>query len=45
MAKGVNSSKMELFDPVARLEAGLTEFGHALDQSGQAVVVIPRSEK
>jgi hypothetical protein len=31
MAKGVNSPKMELFDTVARLEPGLTEFAHALD--------------
>jgi hypothetical protein len=33
MAKGVNSPKMKLFDTVARLEPG-----HALDQSGQAVI-------
>jgi hypothetical protein len=31
MAKGVNSSKMDLFDVVARLEPGLMEFGHMLD--------------
>jgi hypothetical protein len=37
-AKGVNSPKMELFDAVARLEPGLVEFSHALDQSGQAVI-------
>jgi hypothetical protein len=37
-AKGVNSLKMELFDTVACLELGLVEFGHALDQSGQAVI-------
>jgi hypothetical protein len=38
MAKGVNSPKMELFDVVACLEPGLMEFGHMLDQSGQAVI-------
>jgi hypothetical protein len=38
MAKGVNSSKMELIDAVASLEPGLTEFGHAHDQSSQAVI-------
>jgi hypothetical protein len=38
MAKGVNSLKMELFDAVVRLEPGLTEFDHALDQSGQTVI-------
>jgi hypothetical protein len=38
MAKGVNSPKMKLFNVVAHLESGLAEFGHALDQSGQAVV-------
>jgi hypothetical protein len=37
-AKRVNSLKIEFFDAVARLEPGLTEFGHALDQSGQAVI-------
>jgi hypothetical protein len=37
-AKGANSPKMELFDAVARLEPGLAEFGHALDQSGQTVI-------
>jgi hypothetical protein len=37
-AKGANSPKMELFDAVTRLESGLAEFGHALDQSGQAVI-------
>jgi hypothetical protein len=30
-AKRVNSLKMELFDALARLEPGLTEFGHVLD--------------
>jgi hypothetical protein len=29
---------MKLFDTVACLEPGLAEFGHALDQSGQAVI-------
>jgi hypothetical protein len=38
MAKGANSPKMELFDAVARLEPDLTEFGDALDQSGQVVI-------
>jgi hypothetical protein len=38
MAKGANSLKMELFNAVAHLELGLTEFGHTLDQSGQAVI-------
>jgi hypothetical protein len=38
MAKGANSSKIELFDAVARLEPGLMEFGHTLDQSSQAVI-------
>jgi hypothetical protein len=36
-AKGVNSPKMELFNAVACHELGLVEFGHALDQNGQAV--------
>jgi hypothetical protein len=31
MAKGVNSSKMKLFETVAHPESGLTEFGHMLD--------------
>jgi hypothetical protein len=31
MAKGPNSPKVELFDAVAHLEPGLTEFGHVLD--------------
>jgi hypothetical protein len=31
IAKGVNSSKMELVDAVAHLELGLTEFSHTLD--------------
>jgi hypothetical protein len=30
-AKGANSSKMELFNAVARLEPGLVEFDHAVD--------------
>jgi hypothetical protein len=38
MAKGANSLKMELFNAVARLEPVLTEFDHALDQSGQAII-------
>jgi hypothetical protein len=37
-AKGVNSLKMKLFDTVACLESMLTEFGHALDQSGQVAI-------
>jgi hypothetical protein len=37
-AKGANSPKMQLFNAVARLEPGLVEFSHALDQSGQAVI-------
>jgi hypothetical protein len=37
-AKGANLPKMELFDVVACLEPGLAEFGHALDQSNQAVI-------
>jgi hypothetical protein len=37
-AKGVNSPKMELFNVVACHELGLVEFGHALDQNGQAVI-------
>jgi hypothetical protein len=36
--KGANSPKMDLFDAVACLEPGRAEFGHVLDQSGQAVV-------
>jgi hypothetical protein len=31
MAKGVNSSKMKLFETVTHPESGLTEFGHTLD--------------
>jgi hypothetical protein len=31
MAKGANSSKMKLFDVVARPESGLAESGHTLD--------------
>jgi hypothetical protein len=38
MANGANLSKMKLFDVVACLESGLTEFGHALDQSEQAAI-------
>jgi hypothetical protein len=38
MAKGVNLSKMTFFDTVVCLESGLAEFGHMLDQSGQAVI-------
>jgi hypothetical protein len=29
---------MKLFETVACLESDLTEFGHALDQSGQAII-------
>jgi hypothetical protein len=35
-AKEVNSSKGEFFGVVAGLKAGLMEFSHPLDQSGQA---------
>jgi hypothetical protein len=38
MAKGVNSSKIKLFDVVTSLQSGLTKFSHALDQSGQAAI-------
>jgi hypothetical protein len=38
IAKGVDSPKMKLFKVVACLESGLTKFGHALDQSGQAAI-------
>jgi hypothetical protein len=37
MAKGTNSPKMELFDVVARLEPGLVDFGHTLDQRDSAI--------
>jgi hypothetical protein len=36
--KGANSPKMKLFDAMACLEPNLVEFGHAIDQSGQAVI-------
>jgi hypothetical protein len=30
--------EMKLFNAVACLESGIAEFGHALDQSGQAAI-------
>jgi hypothetical protein len=33
MGEGVNPSKMKLFDVVAHLKTGPTEFGNAFDQS------------
>jgi hypothetical protein len=38
MTKGVNSSKIKLFNTVARLKSDLLKFSHALDQSGQAAI-------
>jgi hypothetical protein len=32
--EGANPSKIEFFDAVARLEAGLMQFSNALDQRG-----------
>jgi hypothetical protein len=37
-AKGANSSRMKFFNAVICLESSLMEFGHTLDQSGQAVI-------
>jgi hypothetical protein len=36
MAEGVNSLKGEFLGVVTGLKPGLVEFGHPLDQSGQA---------
>ena len=35
--EGVNPPKIEFFDAVARLEAGLAQFGNTLGQHSQAI--------